>query len=303
MKMPNWVSNWVGASGTEADIRAFVEKAGKPYDTINTSWDATTKAMKSVEATHTEPFSFWNFIEPEDKVAYHADAHGEKPEGYADWTHEQKMAHDLQFSGNGWYDWNVREWGTKWDACDPCVNEIVADGKGNASVSITFETAWSIPEPVFRAMVAQHPTIDFDFESEEEQGWGAKYTSSDGDEGERSLILTEEWDIPDSHSDYVARDREDSCVCSWSDDKEDWYSDCPNNTQQFAVVVSRTYLVEARNAEEAWGKIDGEIVNAEVKLSDGIELADEDTAFVKDTDTGERLFPMSVAEPLDTASV
>ena len=289
--MPNWVSNWVGVSGTEADITAFVEKAGKNYPTKHTSWNSETKENETKDAMNEEIFSFWNFIEPEDKKAYWSDAHGEKPEGYAEWTMEQKMAHDLKFSGNGWYDWNVREWGTKWDASSVDGGEIIADGKGNASTSFSFETAWSIPEPVFRAMVEQHPELSFDFECEEEQGWGAKFTSSEGEE--HTLILTEEWDIPDSHADYVNRGREDSCVCSYSDDVDDYYEDCPANVREFAVVVSLTYIITARNAEEAWGKIDGEILNADTALPDGIELADEDTAFVKDGETGERLFPIA----------
>jgi len=297
--MPNWVSNWVGVSGTEADITAFVEKAKKPYTSKHKGKgynDPVTKEWKydadvEYEQVNEDKLMFWNFIEPEDKEAYFADAHGKKPEGYEGWSTEDKMAHDLKFTGNGWYDWNVREWGTKWDASSVDGGEIIADGKGNASTSYSFETAWSIPEPVFVAMVAQHPELSFDFECEEEQGWGAKFTSSEGEE--HTLILTEEWDIPDCHADYVNRDREDSCVCSYSDDVDDYYDDCPNKVREFAVVVTRTYTVTAKSAEEAWGKIDTEIVNAPTPIADGITLEDEDTAFVKDGETGERLYPLS----------
>lgn len=291
--MPNWVSNWIGASGTEDDIRAFIEKAKKPYTAINKGkryQDEATGEWKYDpdvvwEQVVEEAFSFWNFIEPEDKEAYHADPHGKKPDEYEGWSAEEKMAFDLRFTGNGWYDWNVRNWGTKWDASDSSVDEPTCDGKGNASVSISFQTAWSIPEPIFTAMVQQHPTIDFDFESEEEQGWGAKYTSSDGDEGERSLILTEEWDIPDSHADYVERGREDSCACAWQDEEEDWYDDCPRTEKDFYVVVTKTYKVRTHTAENAWELAQDNDPDEQMEL-----LEDETYLFVKD-ENGERLYP------------
>jgi hypothetical protein len=290
--MPNWVSNWVGVSGTEADITAFVEKAGKHYPSKNSKWNAETKESEQFDVTNDSPFSFWNFIEPEDKEAYFGDS--KKPEGYETWDSAERLAHDLKFTGNGWYDWNNREWGTKWDASDVSVDDTFKDGKGNASVSITFETAWGIPEPVFHAMVKQHPTLDFNFECEEEQGWGAKYTSSDGDEdGERSLILTEEWDIPDSHSDYVDRGREDSCSCAWQDDQEDWYDDCPRPEQDFYVVVTKTYKVRTNTAENAWELGEQNLDN----LDDLMELQEDETNIQVRSENGERLYPTLDGEP------
>jgi hypothetical protein len=283
-QMPNWVDNWVGVSGTEADLTAFLEKAKKPYATKNSKWNADTKEYEQFDAMNDSPFSFWNFIEPEDKEAYFGDS--KKPEGYESWTSDEKLAHDLKFSGNGWYDWNIREWGCKWDASDVNVDEPSLDGFGNASVSITFNTPWSIPEPVFRAMVAQHPTLDFDFECEEEQGWGAKFTSSDGDtDGERSLIETESWDIPDSHSDYVARDREDSCVCQWDEDEENWYDDCPREDKDFYVVVTKTYRVRTHTAENAWE------LAQDNDPDEQMELIEDETNIQVRGENGERLFP------------
>ena len=302
--MPNWVYNNVTITGSSGDLKKFAEKASKPYTTINKGkryQDETTKEWKYdadvvYEQENTDAFSFWNFIEPEDKEAYFADAHGVKPEGYAEWTLEQKMAFDLKFTGNGWYDWNVREWGTKWDASEVDFNDNSDDKPANLYYS--FSTAWSIPEPVFRAMVEQHPELHFSFYSEEEQGWGAEFESTDSEDENgkptKSLSLTKEWDIPDSHADYVELGRD--CWACESGDEDDLYEDCPRSVKTFEVVVTRTYLVQATNAEEAWGKIDGEIVNAEIELPDGIEIADEDTAFVKDGETGERLFPISLAD-------
>jgi hypothetical protein len=213
-----------------------------------------------------------------------------KPEGYEDWDSDKQLAHNLKFSGRGWYDWNIREWGTKWDAGDLDFTDHTEDKA--PSLTYSFQTAWSIPEPVFRAMVEQHPTLDFDFECEEEQGWGVKFTSSDGDEGERSLIETESWDIPDSHADYVSRDREDSCSCAWSDDQEDWYDDCPRPEQDFYVVVTKTYKVRTNTAENAWELAQDNDPDEQMELQE-----DETQIFVTDGN-GKRLFPtMNDGEP------
>jgi hypothetical protein len=307
--MPNWVYNYVSITGEADKLKEFASKASKPYTTTNKgkrfqdaegNWKYDADVV--YEQENTEAFSFWNFIEPEDKEAYFADAHGTKPEGYEKWSLAEKMAFDLKFTGNGWYDWNVREWGTKWDASEVDFTDNSDDTGANLNYS--FSTAWSIPEPVFRAMVEQHPELHFSFSSEEEQGWGAEFESSDSEDEDgkptKSLTLTKEWDIPDSHADYVERDRVDSCVCSYSDDVDDYYDDCPNKVKEYSVVVTRTYTVTAGSAEEAWSKIDGEVILADTVLPDGVGLADEDTAFVKDGETGLRLYPLS---GLDTASV
>jgi hypothetical protein len=140
-------------------------------------------------------------------------------------------------------------------------------------------------------MVAQHPELDFDFSSEEEQGWGAEYTSSDGDDVDengvltKSLIMTREWDIPQSHQDYVDLDRECNCE-SEPDDEEYWFDDCPRPETDFVVVVERRYIVKAQTAEKAW-----EITQDKL---DELTPEDADTIWVVDEGTGERLFPTLV---------
>lgn len=301
LQVPNWVSNWVGISGKTTDLQAFVEKAKQQYTTNYPKsewvWDAEqgknvqipeSERGQQVEALSGEsPMSFWNFIEPENKVAYFADAHGKKPEGFADWTPAKQLEYNLKCEGDGWYDWNIANWGTKWDASDAGIDtDYLKPEEENSSISYTFQTAWSVPEPVFQAMVKQHPELSFDFECEEEQGWGVKFTSSDlDDDGERSLIEVESWDIPDSHADYVARDREDSCSCVWADDEDDWFDDCPRPEKDFYVVVTKTYKVRTNTAENAWELAQDNDPEEQMELQ-------EDETFIEVRDVnGERLFP------------
>lgn len=290
--MPNWVYSNVQASGSIADIQAFIDKAGKPHTTEftgkryqdeNGEWKYDADAI--VVEENTDPFSFWNFLAPPEEIlpVYFGHEKAEKPEGYEAWSMEDKFAHDLKFTGNNSYDWNIRNWGTKWDACDQSVDDPTIDEKaGKASVSIYFSTAWSIPEPIFQAMCSQHPELEFDFSAEEEQGWGAEYKASTDDDGERSLELVKEWDIPDCHQDYVDRDRD--CWACESGDEDDLYEDCPREETDFIVVVERRYIVKAQNAEKAW-----ELAQDQLET---LTPEDLDVSWVIDENSGQRLFPV-----------
>ena len=109
-----------------------------------------------------------------------------------------------------WYNWNVQNWGTKWDTSETSVTEE------DEKIEYYFNTAWSPPMHAFDKIVAENPDLDFLIVFEEEQGWGAKCKSNDG-----KIELIEEWDIPSSHADHINRGGE--CYC---DDNEATYPDC-----------------------------------------------------------------------------
>lgn len=141
-------------------------------------------------------FSFTNFVAPGNEVDYDKD----------------------------WYQTNVDLWGVKWDVSRSA--DVQVAPKGNFA-TVTFESAWDVPRAAFIAIINQHPELEFEFKSTEEQGWGVEYSASDpDDEGVRSLILNDEWNIPESHNEWVKREGE--CRgCVWDDDPESRYKDCP----------------------------------------------------------------------------
>jgi hypothetical protein len=294
--IPNYVYNNLSVRGSKEDLIAFRDKAGKQHTTLfvgvrskNEKGEWTYDETAIDEHINEEPLSFWNFVKPEDEILpiYFGHEKESKPEGYEGWTTEQKWAHDIKFSGNDAYNWNIRNWGTKWDAGDVSFDDRIEDE--TPSLYYNFQTAWSIPEAVFQAMVEQHPTLEFSFYGEEEQGWGAEYKSSDADNGERSLEVVREWDIPQSHQDYVDRDEVERCNCQADpDDTEYWYDDCPRGEQEFVVVVERRYIVKAESAEKAWDL-------AQEKF-DELTPEDLDSFRVVDENTGEHLFPMLTEE-------
>jgi hypothetical protein len=277
--MPNWVYTSMSVSGSKEKIAEFKELASRPKPS---GFDSETGTL-TYDEDKPDALSFWNFIEPEDKALYFG-ASDYKPEGYNEWSMEERMAYSMKFSSDGWYDWNVREWGTKWDACD-----VDCHTSDETSLGYSFNTAWSIPEPVFTAMVQKFPELDFDFESEEEQGWGASFTSSDGDEeGERSLIETSSWDIPDCHEDYASRGRD--CWACDSGDEDDLYDDCPRPEKVFSVVVKQVVKITATNAETAWEIANGVLEDfAKSDTPDGVVISEDSVAWVEED--GVRIYP------------
>lgn len=64
-----------------------------------------------------------------------------------------------------WHEWRVRYWGTKWNAYS-C--ELIEHSSG--LLDLRFQTAWSIPFPVFDALVERFPDLTFKIDSIDE-GW------------------------------------------------------------------------------------------------------------------------------------
>ena len=189
--MPNWVYNTVSVHGAPDDVKAFMDKASKPRPYLDGG--ETTMVEKG--------FSFWNFIAPpEDKWELYF--------GTSGWVDGERVG-DPDWN---WYEWNIDNWGCKWDA-----GEAEVDYDGENFMKISFETPWDAPREVINAICNQHKELIITWHFEEEQGWGAEIEL---DNGESSIV---EWGIPDSHADYEERGNE--CPCDWSDD---WrFADCP----------------------------------------------------------------------------
>lgn len=221
--MANYVSNWIGISGKLKDVEAFVEKAKRPY----TSYYSDKEELIECD------LSLWNFARPADEMLdyYFGKKTEEKPADFDTWTNEKQF--QWKYSGERLdaYNWNIQHWGIGHEIYD-LENDVFIDysaDKTTASVSYSFESKWSIPEPAFRAMVEQHPELSFSFESEEETGWGAKYSGEGGE-----FVLDESWDTPECHEDYARREYEHNCYCANYDDPHDWYDDCPDKTEMIA---------------------------------------------------------------------
>lgn len=96
------------------------------------------------------------------------DAHGEKTEFSFHQTVPQPdnilkgnismeaMAEGQAKGQDNWYNWNITNWGTKWDASDP---DVVVDDK---KVTITFQTAWAPPKEWMASASKKFPELTFE---------------------------------------------------------------------------------------------------------------------------------------------
>ena len=218
--MPNWVYSSVTVTGDTEELEKF---------------SAHIEQKPKYAQDNQGPFSFHSFITLPDEVdpdEYH---------GINGWKDGVKLGE----SEYNWYNWNTGNWLTKWDACDADVHRMNNAVSRLTSISITFSTAWSPPDPVFQAMTEQFPDLKFEVHWEEEQGFGAEYECSGG-----NVVVTDRWDIPSSHADHQKRGSE--CICAYYDTPEDWYDDCPRDEQTVYVVESITkYFIKANSVESA----------------------------------------------------
>ena len=72
------------------------------------------------------------------------------PENVKDTTHNHL---GLNADPN-WYDWSLEHWGTKWDT-----NDVQVVDEDEESITYSFDTAWSPPEPICAALRDKFPAL------------------------------------------------------------------------------------------------------------------------------------------------
>ena len=71
-----------------------------------------------------------------------------------------------EYGTDSWYEWNVSNWGTKWNASYVKVKRFK-----NGNARVTFQTAWGPPMPIFERLAKDYNVrIDGTFEIEGEDG-------------------------------------------------------------------------------------------------------------------------------------
>jgi hypothetical protein len=164
--MPNWVYNGLTIEGNSEQVKSLIVQMNKPFvDSIKPNGDL---AYSIQQRKYVNPiFSFRNIIAPTDMEAYHAVP-----------TFPEKFS--LAFEGNDWYNFNNREWGTKWDVAvaegDEYSNTSIQEAENgeNYVVHYNFETAWSMPVPAIQKLSSQYPNLLMTLSYEEETGWGGE---------------------------------------------------------------------------------------------------------------------------------
>ena len=230
--MPNWVFNSLVVSGEQSELDKMVEQLNQPFEKHfpdskfnqeTKEWDKTP----AVQVYDNPVFAFWNIVKPTDLSAYYEEEVFKKPT-IAPEDFMQEFVRSMR-DDQDWYHWNCRNWGTKWDVGVVNGHEYpntIKTVNDDGSILYQFETAWSPVGEVLMKLSEQYPTLEFDYEYEEEQGWGGSCTFIGGED-----VACDEYDIPMSHADYKDRDQE--CICEYGD-PENGYEDCPIDTTKFS---------------------------------------------------------------------
>lgn len=175
--MPNWVYNSLTIEGNAEDISALKTQLNQPFQRQHDQWNPKTGEMELQDVLYPNPvFAFWNIIKPTNLEAYNKQA-----------DHTLPMEQQLLFKGENWYDWNVTNWGTKWDVAishgeEYPETELMEESE--TSLAYRFNTAWSPPIPAIEKLSEQYPKLHFNLSYEEETGWGGEYEYEDGVETE-----------------------------------------------------------------------------------------------------------------------
>ena len=118
----------------------------------------------------------------------------------------QAFQNQLQYGAPTWYEWCIRNWGTKWNACG---YEAGTDYGTNCK-ALWFETAWDAPVPVIEELARRFPEVDFTHRWADED-IGHNCGMHEYSAGER----TEEF-FPDGQKDQI-----DFALDVWGYDPED----------------------------------------------------------------------------------
>lgn len=168
--MPNWVYNSLSIEGSKEDILAVKTQLNAPFIREHEQWNMQTHVMETKDYIFTNPiFAFWNIIKPIDLETYK--------------LQKDPNVEEMSFAGNNWYDWNVRNWGTKWDVAvsdEEKYKETELMEEDETSLAYRFNTAWSPPLPAIEKLSQQYPDLEFNISYEEEQGWGGEYLFTNG---------------------------------------------------------------------------------------------------------------------------
>ena len=175
--MPNWCYNYLDISGDETLIADIKRQLNKSFVKDHDSWNATTGQMEVSKTTYSNPvFAFHNI--------YNHIQDGISNEEYIKQPdHTLPIEQAMMFKGNHWYDWNVRNWGTKWDVAvhdNDKYPETELHDESTTSLGYKFNTAWSPPIEAITKLSTLYPTLNFNLSYEEETGWGGEVTLLNG---------------------------------------------------------------------------------------------------------------------------
>lgn len=244
--MPNWVFNGLTIEGNPDLVNDLVRMMNRPFVMIHDNWNMETKAMEVSQTTYPNPvFAFHNIFNHRQDGIDDLD-YVKQPD------HSLPLEEALKFQGNHWYDWNVRNWGTKWDVAvssdnkypDTYIEGPTKNGE-NLVVYYNFNTAWSPPFPAMEKLSAQYPSLLLTLSYEEETGWGGECEFLRGEMISQSEYETKCRDCDETDCmEYCENDCGEICSsCHYMGEAD---LECVAECQTHKIYLTEEYIPEYR---------------------------------------------------------
>ena len=162
--MPNYVKNNVLISGDKETIKKVAKALRKGGNFSFNNFIPMPKSL-SIESSSAVDDAIDAIKKGRKAIAEFKKKEEEWGEGRGD--KYIKLGHTAlknieKYGAKDWYDWCRLNWGTKWDACDTSI--MIR----NECISITFDTAWNAPYPIYAAIARKFPTISIEVEYADE---------------------------------------------------------------------------------------------------------------------------------------
>ena len=126
-----------------------------------------------------------------------------------------------KYGFKSWYDWNIANWGTKWDLCDADVQRT-----DDNTIVINCQTAWSPPDTAFETLHEQGYEIralyvgeGYEFAGIWEDGTDDYYQDFHGSENARATLpreLDDYFNISESLAEYEEEERMEEELYAWT---------------------------------------------------------------------------------------
>jgi hypothetical protein len=131
--MPNWVSNSVSVVGDKKRVKEFRKKHFTPK----------------------KEFDFETVIPMPESVFK------------GNLGIKEREVH----GSNNWYDWSIENWGCKWNAGNTQLySDKIRVSKEVAVLEFSFDTAWALPEPIYKKLAEMYPDLSITVSFDEESG-------------------------------------------------------------------------------------------------------------------------------------
>jgi hypothetical protein len=175
--MPNWCYNYLSVEGPQEDIAKLKAQLNKPFTKVHDQYNPDTHKMEMKEYSYSNPIFAFHNIYNHTQAGITDEQYNQQPD------HSLSIQEAMKFGGNHWYDFNVREWGTKWDVAvgdEDKWPETELYAETDNELGYKFNTAWSPPLSGIEKLVEQYPTLNFNLSYEEETGWGGEVEYEEG---------------------------------------------------------------------------------------------------------------------------